>query len=297
MACFTKNSSINNQIISNNEVLTPEIKNILINFFSGFALDVGEGFLEFETMSELQQSREVGLGVLIISTEGKKVYLTEDQEKIIMNLEMYFTDQYDTLVPEPEDVPDLEDANTYKNKYWHETIIGNDKREKRAAALGWIQLMNSREFQQRLLDGTLPEFERDTENLAPLERSCYGPCRLMTEDEHDNEEFNQGYLKRHKLRYDSVENFKMTYYEEFSQKMSIEETMRQIEMETEAKVIQGYKTGEITLPIVSDSGSTNLNDTNKQVDFLQNIMAEGAKKFEAAAGRPMTYSEMREMFG
>jgi len=291
MASFTKNSSINNQRILYNEVLTPEIKNILINSFSGFALDVGEGFIEFETMSELQQSREGGLGVLIISTEGKKVYLTENQEKIIMKLEICFEEKDDDTP-----VPDLEDANTYENKYWHETIIGNDYKEKRAAALGWIQSMNSREFQQRLLEGTLPEFERDTENLPPLERSCYRPCRLMTEDEHDNEEFNQGYLKRHLLRYISVENFKMTYYEEFSQKMSIEETMRQIEMEAEAKVIQGYKTGNIQLPVMS-GGSTNLNDTNKQVDFLQNIMAEGAKKFEAAAGRPMTYSEMREMFG
>lgn len=289
MASFTKNSSINNQRILYNEVLTPEIKNILINSFSGFALDVGEGFIEFETMSELQQSREGGLGVLIISTEGKKVYLTENQEKIIMKLEIYFEGKDDDTP-----VPDLEDANTYENKYWHETIIGNDYKEKRAAALGWIEFMNSREFQQRLLEGTLPEFERDTENLPPLEEKFNKPCRLMTEDEHNNKEFNQGYLKRHKLRYDSVENFKMTYYEEFSQKMSIEETMKQIELEAESKVIQGYKTGEITLPIVSDSGSATVKDN---MNFLQNIMEEGSKKFEAATGRPMSYSEMRQMFG
>jgi hypothetical protein len=89
----------------------------------------------------------------------------------------------------------------------------------------------------------------------------------------------------------------MTYYEEFRQKMSIEETMKQIELEAESKVIQGYKSGEITLPNVSDDGSATLKDPNKQLNFLQNIMAEGAKKFEAAAGRPMSYSEMRQMFG
>ena len=89
----------------------------------------------------------------------------------------------------------------------------------------------------------------------------------------------------------------MTYYEEFSQKMSIEETMKQIELETESKLIQGYKSGEIILPNVSDDGSATLKDPNKQKNLLQNIMAEGAKKFEAASGRPMSYSEMRQMWG
>jgi hypothetical protein len=32
-------------------------------------------------------------------------------------------------------------------------------------------------------------------------------------------------------------------------------------------------------------------------DLLVDVMAEGAKKFEKEAGRPMTYSEMREIWG
>ena len=83
-------------------------------------------------------------------------------------------------------------------------------------------------------------------------------------------------------------------------KKSIEETIRQIELETELKVIQGYKTGDIKLPKLSEDGKTlepQVNDPNKQIDFLKNIMAEGAKKFEAAAGRQMSYAEMRQMFG
>ena len=295
MTSFSKNSSINNLLISNNPVLTEEIKNILINSFSGFALDVGEGFLEFETISELLLSRDLGLGILIISTEGKKVYLTEDQENTIMDLEMYFTGEDDG-----SPVPELEyytaDGQRIEDIYLTAKISG-DIVGQRDAALKWIDCFSSCEFQKRLLDGTLPDFEIDTENPAPLERSCYGPCHLMTEEDHDNKEFNQGYLKRHLLRYISVDDFKMTYYEEFRQKMSIEETMNQIELEAESKVIQGYKTGEITLPNVSDDGSATLKDPNKQMNFLQNIMAEGAKKFEAAAGRPMSYSEMRQMFG
>jgi len=40
-----------------------------------------------------------------------------------------------------------------------------------------------------------------------------------------------------------------------------------------------------------------VSDPNKQLDLLKNIMEEGAKKFEAANGRHMTYLEMRHMFG
>ena len=157
--------------------------------------------------------------------------------------------------------------------------------------------MDAYDFQARLKEDLLPDFERDTENPIPLERTGAGLCRLMTDEELDNEEFNQGYLKRHLLRYMSVEDFKETHYEEFIQKkLSMEETMRQIELETEAKVIQGYRSGDIQLlPIVS--GNSEPNDASKQLDFLKNIMAEGAKKFEAAAGRPMSYSEMRQMYG
>ena len=83
-------------------------------------------------------------------------------------------------------------------------------------------------------------------------------------------------------------------------KMTIQETMRQIELETETKVIQGYKTGKIQLPKLSEDGKTlepQLNESNKQIDFLKNIMDEGSKKFEVAAGRQMSYQEMRQMFG
>ena len=81
-------------------------------------------------------------------------------------------------------------------------------------------------------------------------------------------------------------------------KITLQETMRQIELETEAKVIQGYKTGDIQLPITAEGTlRSHVNDPQKQLYFLKNIMEEGAKKFEAAAGRQMSYSEMREMFG
>jgi len=82
-------------------------------------------------------------------------------------------------------------------------------------------------------------------------------------------------------------------------KLTIQETMRQIELETEAKVIDGYKTGKIHLPTLSADGKTlePIKNAEHQIYILKNIMAEGAKKFEATAGRPMTYSEMRSMYG
>jgi hypothetical protein len=82
---------------------------------------------------------------------------------------------------------------------------------------------------------------------------------------------------------------------------NLQETMKEIELEAESKVIEMYKTGQIQVPVVSKDGKTltinPINNSEHQIDVLKNIMAEGAKKFEAAAGRRMTYSEMREMFG
>ena len=279
------------QQVLNNLNLSQEIKNILLNSFLTYSMDVGEGFLEFKTMSELQQCRDVGLDVLIVSTDGRKVHLTLDQEMTIMELELSHQDDDDD-----DSLPDLISFNQYEVAYL-EALNSGDKIAQREAALEWLQDMDAYDFQARLKEDLLPDFERDTENPIPLERTGAGLCRLMTDEELDNEEFNQGYLKRHLLRYMSVEDFKETHYEEFIQKkLSMEETMRQIELETEAKVIQGYRSGDIQLlPIVS--GNSEPNDASKQLDFLKNIMAEGAKKFEAAAGRPMSYSEMRQMYG
>jgi hypothetical protein len=80
---------------------------------------------------------------------------------------------------------------------------------------------------------------------------------------------------------------------------TLEETMRQIEVEAEVKVIQGYKTGLLKVVAVDNTlvVEPQVSEPNKQLDFLKNIMEEGAKKFEAATGRHMTYSEMRHMFG
>jgi len=82
-------------------------------------------------------------------------------------------------------------------------------------------------------------------------------------------------------------------------KPTLEETMLQIEREAEAKVIKGYASGEIQMPICASNGSTLLpiKTPDKQLDFCKKIIEEGSKKFEAAAGRQMTYSDMRAMFG
>ena len=62
-------------------------------------------------------------------------------------------------------------------------------------------------------------------------------------------------------------------------KQNQQDIMREIEVNTEKKVILALKTG-------------NTNET-----LLHNILSDGAKEFKEKTGRPMTYSEMREMFG
>jgi len=85
-------------------------------------------------------------------------------------------------------------------------------------AMEWINQMDSREFQDRLLDGTLPEFDREfIEPSIPsrIERMTNHPYQLMTEDCHRVGYYNQGYLHRDKLRYRDVDTFKKNYYREF----------------------------------------------------------------------------------
>ena len=84
-----------------------------------------------------------------------------------------------------------------------------------------------------------------------------------------------------------------------TKKLSIEETMKQIELETEAKVIEGYKTDKIQMPTLTEDCKNikPIKNADQQMSILQSIMEEGNKKFEAAAGRKMTYWEMRSMYG
>jgi hypothetical protein len=221
--------------VLNHPDLTPRIKEVLLKSFLKYSLDVGEKFIEFDTMSELQQYRDVGLGAFIVDKDEKKTLLTLDQEMALMELELLIDDESDYgSIPdlidcnsdsECDSLPDLIDCDSAPQaedyppviKQYFQARDSGDKEAQREAALKWIQNMDSFEFQERLLDGQLPEFEREDyyDNPPPLERTCHASFKLMTDEEHQNEDYNQGFLKRHKLRYDSVEYFKNIYYEEF----------------------------------------------------------------------------------
>jgi hypothetical protein len=164
-----------------------------------------------------------------------------------------------------------EKPSTYEDKYYD-----CSKKEELTCAMDWIMNMSPDEFEDCILEDTLPKFEREPKPFSEVVTMVHA---------------NKGYLHRNELRYTDVDTFRKKYYAKTQPKMTIEETMMQIEREAEAKVIQGYKTGKIQFPKSEET------DSEKQIDLLKNIMAEGAKKFEAAAGRPMSYLEMRQMYG
>ena len=240
MTDFTMNTNNYDAKILKNLVLTPEIKDILLNSFSRYYLDVGEGFMDFDTMIELQQCRDVGLGAFIANKDKKMVPLTLQQEIELMNIEIsYDESDYGSLPDvidcnsesECDSLPDIIDCQEIEDypvciKQYFQARDSGDKEAQREAALEWIKSMSSWEFQKRLLDDDqLPDFEREEydNNPPPLERSCNVPYRLMTDDDHKNEDYNQGFLKRHHLRYESVEDFKKIYYEEFRSKFEEEQ--------------------------------------------------------------------------
>jgi len=69
--------------------------------------------------------------------------------------------------------------------------------------------------------------------------------------------------------------------------------MKEIELKTEKKVMNGIETGAITNPIIEKNS---VKQQNNQ-DVLQSLLSDGAKEFKEKMGRNMTYSEMREMYG
>jgi len=81
--------------------------------------------------------------------------------------------------------------------------------------------------------------------------------------------------------------------------MERERIMKQIELETEKKVIIAYKTGKLQMPVISNDCKTisPIINAEKQIDVLKDIMSEGVANFEDKAKRKISYAEMREMFG
>ena len=75
--------------------------------------------------------------------------------------------------------------------------------------------------------------------------------------------------------------------------------MKDIETKTEKIVKSVILSEEIINPINQETQQKpktqqNLDDA---INILQNIMRSGGDEFKEKVGRPMTYSEMREMFG
>jgi hypothetical protein len=72
---------------------------------------------------------------------------------------------------------------------------------------------------------------------------------------------------------------------------SLEKIKKNIEEKTEKKVLEGYQTGKISF------ATTDKTKMEQSQDVVVNIMQQGANEFKEKTGRPMTYSEMREMYG
>ena len=75
--------------------------------------------------------------------------------------------------------------------------------------------------------------------------------------------------------------------------------MKEIEIKTENKMKELYKTGELIPPLPIILGAIDITPEvgKQQMDLLEQTMQVGADEFKQKMGRNMTYSEMRMMFG
>jgi hypothetical protein len=88
---------------------------------------------------------------------------------------------------------------------------------KREKAMREIEKMSPKEFQTRLLDGTLPDFPREKPPTGLVRDTCH-EMRLLTEEDFANPKRVSNYAEHHKnmLRYMSVECYKYNCYNELN---------------------------------------------------------------------------------
>jgi len=70
--------------------------------------------------------------------------------------------------------------------------------------------------------------------------------------------------------------------------------MKKIEKTTEKVVEKCVKNGTIISPLNATADPKKIDDS---MNLLVGIMNAGAEEFQEKMGRPMTYGEMREMYG
>lgn len=75
---------------------------------------------------------------------------------------------------------------------------------------------------------------------------------------------------------------------------NIQSIMKNIETNTEKLVITGMQTGKLINPL---NTSNNQYKVKQSLNLVENILSSAASDFEQQVGRPMTYSEMRAMWG
>ena len=74
------------------------------------------------------------------------------------------------------------------------------------------------------------------------------------------------------------------------------ELMKKLEKEGEEKLLRAYVTGEIVQVPTSPNDST-VAAAQHNINYLTHMMEQGANEFKEKTGRPMTYAEMRSVYG
>jgi GTP-binding protein EngB required for normal cell division len=76
---------------------------------------------------------------------------------------------------------------------------------------------------------------------------------------------------------------------------NVDKVKREIEKKTEKMIENAYKNGTLVAPRDLITATEEKKEDVENV--LKSIMGSGAKEFNEKVGRPLTYGEMREMWG
>jgi hypothetical protein len=136
-------------------------------------------------------------------------FLTSDEIEFLIGITNI---NYNGTGPEP-----IYETASIENQKKYRKATGEE--EQREAALEWIDVMTSWEFETRLKNGTLPDFVHQvkpepkyTPEIPQLVRQTNHPSRFLSEDALRAGCQNTGYINRENLRYYSVAEFIEGYY-------------------------------------------------------------------------------------
>jgi hypothetical protein len=94
-------------------------------------------------------------------------------------------------------------------------------------------------------------------------------------------------------KYNGISKMFLEEKKKEEKELNKEKFMKDLELKTEKKVMEGFISKQISNPLLKKNES----NLKQEQDVLQSILANSSNEFKEKMGRNMSYSEMRQLYG